>query len=58
VPDGKTVDDGLALGRFVADPKENTSEENARLFAAINVAMADALIGAWMRSTRSIAGGR
>lgn len=35
------------MARIVAEQEGNTLEENARLFAALNVAMADALIGCW-----------
>lgn len=35
------------LARIVSEQQGNTLEENARLFAALNVAMADALIGCW-----------
>lgn len=35
------------LAQIVAQQQGNTLEENARLFAALNVAMADALISTW-----------
>jgi hypothetical protein len=35
------------LAQIVAQQEGNTLEENARLFAALNIAMADGLIGAW-----------
>ncbi len=35
------------MARIVSEQRGNSLEENARLFAALNVAMADALIGCW-----------
>lgn len=35
------------MARIVAEQEGNTLEENARLFAALNVAIADALISCW-----------
>ena len=38
---------GTALRRLSAPRQGNTLEENARLFALLNIAMADAAICAW-----------
>ena len=35
------------VAQIVSEQQENTLEENARLFAALNVAMADAVISCW-----------
>ena len=35
------------MGRIAAEQQGNTLEQNARLFAALNVAIADAFIGCW-----------
>ena len=36
-----------SIAQIIADPQGNTLEENARLFALLNIAMADAAICAW-----------
>ena len=36
-----------SIGQIIADAQGNTLEENARLFALLNIAMADAAICAW-----------
>src|SRR6059036_4214896 len=45
-----------SIAQIIADVRGNTLEQNARLFALLNLAMADGAICAGMRSTHSITG--
>ena len=47
-----------SIAQIIAAAKGNTMEENARLFALLNIAMADAAICAWTPSTLSTSGAR
>jgi hypothetical protein len=47
-----------SIAQIIADTRGNTLEENARLFALLNIAMADAAICAWDAKYTSTSGAR